>query len=206
MARLAAVAACVPQARAGCRRTSGFSSTTASTGSRCSTPSTRPNAPGRTRGAVRPSPCNAPARSFLWTGHSYVRKALEAYYTVLMEALLSKRRILELVCQRDRDGAGRVRGRRGQPITITELDARQLTMGRRPRCWQRCCRRPCAGTRARHRRVCSRGSNASCANLPDRALAELREDTNGRCHQGRHPERRLETCRVEKFTLSRVKF
>ena len=37
------------------------------------------------------------ARSlFLWTGHSYVRKALEAYYTVLMEALLSKRRIFEL--------------------------------------------------------------------------------------------------------------
>ncbi len=37
------------------------------------------------------------ARSlFLWTGHSYVRKALEAYYTVLMEAILSKRRILEL--------------------------------------------------------------------------------------------------------------
>ena len=37
------------------------------------------------------------ARSlFLWTGHSYVRKALEAYYTVLMEGLLSKRRIFEL--------------------------------------------------------------------------------------------------------------
>ncbi len=37
------------------------------------------------------------ARSlFLWQGHSYVRKALEAYYTVWMEALLSKRRIFEL--------------------------------------------------------------------------------------------------------------
>ena len=37
------------------------------------------------------------ARSlFLWTSHSYVRKALEAYYTVLMEAFLSKRRIFEL--------------------------------------------------------------------------------------------------------------
>lgn len=29
-------------------------------------------------------------------GHSYVRKALEAYYTVWMEMLLSKRRIFEL--------------------------------------------------------------------------------------------------------------
>ncbi len=37
------------------------------------------------------------ARStFLWQGRSWVRKGLEAYYTVLMEALLPKRRILEL--------------------------------------------------------------------------------------------------------------
>ena len=37
------------------------------------------------------------ARSlFLWQGHSYVRKVLEAYYTVLMEAMLTKKRILEL--------------------------------------------------------------------------------------------------------------
>ena len=37
------------------------------------------------------------ARStFLWQGHSYVRKALEAYYTLWMELLLSKRRIFEL--------------------------------------------------------------------------------------------------------------
>ncbi|HEY5792611.1 MAG TPA: monofunctional biosynthetic peptidoglycan transglycosylase [Chthoniobacterales bacterium] len=37
------------------------------------------------------------ARSvYLWQGRSYVRKALEAYYTIWMEQLLSKRRILEL--------------------------------------------------------------------------------------------------------------
>jgi monofunctional glycosyltransferase len=37
------------------------------------------------------------ARSlFLWQGRSYFRKALEAYYTVWMELLMSKRRILEL--------------------------------------------------------------------------------------------------------------
>ena len=37
------------------------------------------------------------ARSiFLWQGRSYARKAVEAYYTFWMEALLPKRRILEL--------------------------------------------------------------------------------------------------------------
>ena len=37
------------------------------------------------------------ARSlFLWQGRSWARKALEAYYTVWMEVLLSKQRILEL--------------------------------------------------------------------------------------------------------------
>ena len=37
------------------------------------------------------------ARSlFLWQGRSWVRKGLEAYYTVLMEMILSKKRILEL--------------------------------------------------------------------------------------------------------------
>ncbi len=37
------------------------------------------------------------ARSvFLWQGRSYLRKALEAYYTLWMEILLSKQRILEL--------------------------------------------------------------------------------------------------------------
>ena len=33
---------------------------------------------------------------FLWSGHSYVRKALEAWCTVLMEAFWPKRRILEV--------------------------------------------------------------------------------------------------------------
>lgn len=33
---------------------------------------------------------------FLWSGRSYVRKGLEAYFTVLIEATWSKRRILEV--------------------------------------------------------------------------------------------------------------
>jgi monofunctional glycosyltransferase len=40
---------------------------------------------------------NQCARSlFLWQGRSWVRKGLEAYYTFLMEHLLTKQRILEL--------------------------------------------------------------------------------------------------------------
>ncbi len=53
------------------------------------------NQPGGVRGASTITmQC---ARSvFLWQGRSYVRKALEAYYTFWMEVILSKRRILEL--------------------------------------------------------------------------------------------------------------
>ena len=47
------------------------------------------------------------ARSlFLWQGHSYVRKGLEAYYTLWMELLLSKRRIFELYANVAETGRG----------------------------------------------------------------------------------------------------
>jgi monofunctional biosynthetic peptidoglycan transglycosylase len=47
------------------------------------------------------------ARSlFLWQGRSYFRKALEAYYTVWMELLMSKRRILELYLNHIEFGPG----------------------------------------------------------------------------------------------------
>ncbi|MEO8206262.1 MAG: monofunctional biosynthetic peptidoglycan transglycosylase [Chthoniobacterales bacterium] len=47
------------------------------------------------------------ARSvYLWQDRSYVRKALEAYYTLWMELLLSKQRILELYLNHIELGAG----------------------------------------------------------------------------------------------------
>lgn len=47
------------------------------------------------------------ARSvFLWQGRSYFRKALEAYYTIWMELLLSKQRILELYLNHIEFGPG----------------------------------------------------------------------------------------------------
>ncbi len=66
------------------------------------------------------------ARSlFLWTGHSYVRKALEAYYTVLMEAMLSKRRIFELYANVVEMGPG-VYGVGAASRYHYGIDARQL--------------------------------------------------------------------------------
>jgi monofunctional biosynthetic peptidoglycan transglycosylase len=47
------------------------------------------------------------ARSvFLWQGRSYLRKALEAYYTVWMELFMSKQRILELYLNHIEFGPG----------------------------------------------------------------------------------------------------
>ena len=43
---------------------------------------------------------------FLWQGRSYLRKALEAYYTLWMELLMSKQRILELYLNHIELGSG----------------------------------------------------------------------------------------------------
>ena len=50
---------------------------------------------GRLRGASTISQQTA-KNLFLWSGRSFIRKGLEAYFTVLLEALWSKRRILEV--------------------------------------------------------------------------------------------------------------
>ncbi len=50
---------------------------------------------GRLRGASTITQ-QAAKNLFLWSGRSYVRKGLEAYFTILLESLLSKNRILEI--------------------------------------------------------------------------------------------------------------
>ena len=50
---------------------------------------------GRERGASTISQQTA-KNVFLWQGHSWVRKGLEAYFTVLIEALWGKERIMEV--------------------------------------------------------------------------------------------------------------
>ena len=55
----------------------------------------RPHFSGRLRGASTIT--QQVARNlFLWQGRSYVRKTLEAYFTVLLEVFWPKRRILEV--------------------------------------------------------------------------------------------------------------
>ncbi len=51
--------------------------------------------PGKIRGGSTISQQTA-KNVFLWPGRSYVRKGLEAYFTVLIEALWGKRRIIEV--------------------------------------------------------------------------------------------------------------
>ena len=50
---------------------------------------------GRTRGASTISQQTA-KNAFLWTDHSWLRKAIEAYFTVVIETLWPKRRIMEV--------------------------------------------------------------------------------------------------------------
>jgi monofunctional biosynthetic peptidoglycan transglycosylase len=69
---------------------------------------------------------------FLWQGRSWVRKGLEAYYTVLMELLLPKRRILELYLNTIEFGPG-VFGVRAAAETFyqkmpAELSRNQMAM------------------------------------------------------------------------------
>ena len=60
---------------------------------------------GRHRGASTISQQTA-KNVFLWSGHSYIRKGLEAYFTVLIEALWSKERIMEVYLNSIETGDG----------------------------------------------------------------------------------------------------
>jgi Membrane carboxypeptidase (penicillin-binding protein) len=66
---------------------------------------------------------NQCARSiFLWQGRSWIRKGLESYYTIWMEALLPKRRILELYANVIEMGPGSTGSKR--PHSIISASAR----------------------------------------------------------------------------------
>jgi monofunctional biosynthetic peptidoglycan transglycosylase len=70
---------------------------------------------------------NQCARSiFLWQGRSWIRKGLESYYTIWMEALLPKRRILELYANVIEMGRG-IYGVEAASQYYFGVDARGLT-------------------------------------------------------------------------------
>jgi monofunctional glycosyltransferase len=70
---------------------------------------------------------------FLWQGRSYTRKALEAYFAVMMELTLSKRRILELYLNVVEFGpgtygacAGSKRSYQAEPVNLSPYRAALL--------------------------------------------------------------------------------
>jgi monofunctional biosynthetic peptidoglycan transglycosylase len=81
--------------------------------------------PGKIRGGSTISQQTA-KNVFLWPGRSYLRKGAEAYFTVLIEALWGKRRILETYLNVVEWGPG-VYGAQAASETYFGHDADQLT-------------------------------------------------------------------------------
>jgi monofunctional biosynthetic peptidoglycan transglycosylase len=81
--------------------------------------------PGRIRGGSTISQQTA-KNAFLWPGRTFVRKAVEAYFTVLIEALWGKRRIMEVYLNIVEMGPG-VYGAQAAAQHYFQVDANQLT-------------------------------------------------------------------------------
>jgi monofunctional biosynthetic peptidoglycan transglycosylase len=117
---------------------------------------------------------NQCARSiFLWQGRSWIRKGLESYYTIWMEALLSKRRILELYANVIEMGPG-IYGVEAASQHYFGVSARGLTREQsailaailpNPKHWDPT--KPGGTLRWRQRRILQRERNA---NFPERLL------------------------------------
>ena len=117
---------------------------------------------------------NQCARSiFLWQGRSWIRKGLESYYTIWMEALLPKRRILELYANVIEMGPG-IYGVEAASQHYFSVSARGLTREQsamlaavlpNPKGWDPT--NPGRTLRWRQRRILQRERNA---NFPERLL------------------------------------
>jgi len=117
---------------------------------------------------------NQCARSiFLWQGRSWIRKGLESYYTIWMEMLLPKRRILELYANVIEMGRG-IYGVEAASQHYFGVSARGLTREQsamlaavlpNPKGWDP--RNPSAMLRWRQRRILRREHNA---HFPEKLL------------------------------------
>ena len=117
---------------------------------------------------------NQCARSiFLWQGRSWIRKGLESYYTIWMEALLPKRRIMELYANVIEMGRG-IYGIEAASQHYFGVSARGLTREQsamlaavlpNPKGWDPT--NPSRMLRWRQRRILQRERNA---NFPERLL------------------------------------
>jgi monofunctional glycosyltransferase len=117
---------------------------------------------------------NQCARSiFLWQGRSWIRKGLESYYTIWMEALLPKRRIMELYANVIEMGRG-IYGVEAASQHYFGVSARGLTREQsamlaavlpNPKGWDPA--KPDRMLRWRQRRILQREQNA---NFPEQLL------------------------------------
>ncbi len=117
---------------------------------------------------------NQCARSiFLWQGRSWIRKGLESYYTIWMEALLPKRRILELYANVIEMGRG-IYGVEAASQHYFDVSARGLTREQsamlvavlpNPKGWDPT--KPSRMLRWRQRRILQREQNA---HFPEKLL------------------------------------
>jgi monofunctional biosynthetic peptidoglycan transglycosylase len=86
---------------------------------------------GRVRGASTIT-MQCARNVFLWQGRTYVRKALELWFTALMEAMWSKRRILEVYVNVIEWGSGvygaQAAAQRYFHVPAARLDARQAAL------------------------------------------------------------------------------
>jgi monofunctional biosynthetic peptidoglycan transglycosylase len=86
---------------------------------------------GRVRGASTIT-MQCARNVFLWQGRTYVRKALELWFTALMEAMWSKRRILEVYVNVIEWGSGvygvQAAAQRYFRVPAARLDARQAAL------------------------------------------------------------------------------
>ncbi|MDR3511399.1 MAG: monofunctional biosynthetic peptidoglycan transglycosylase [Caulobacteraceae bacterium] len=113
--------------------------------------------PSRLRGGSTISQQTA-KNVFLWPGRSYVRKAVEAWYTVLIEAIWGKRRIMEMYLNVVEFGPGTY-GAEAAAERFFHEDASQITPAQaarlaavlpKPLAWKAAAPGPYVARRSRH--------------------------------------------------------
>ena len=133
-------------------RTSSFRSTPASISNRSARRCAPMSAAAKLRGASTISQQVA-KNLFLWSGHSFVRKGLEAMFTVLIETLWPKERILEMYLNIAEFGRG-IYGVQAAARAASSTRMPRASTATRRRCWRWCCPIRCCCTSRRPRATC----------------------------------------------------
>ena len=140
-------------------------------------PATR--AAARSRGASTISQQTA-KNLFLWSGRSWVRKGIEAWYTVLIEAMWPKRRILEVYANIAEFGDG-IYGAQAARAHFLPQGRRAPDARPKPRAWPRCCPIPRATDVARPGPTCSAAPTRSSARCATSAATASCARSTDRC-------------------------